>query len=194
MVTTRSPLHQRLMQKPTEPRWLTYAELAELMNASTEAARAFANRLELRKQRGNDGKARVYIEPDVLASRLDRLSSGNHPDSAPGDRKEDSQINDLREHVNTLREHLDRQHADHQAEVTRLLDQIDRQREEIERARLEASRAREDAEHERGHTHTLFNQVKDLADRLAHVEAERARVVTELAQARQSWWRRLIGR
>jgi chromosome segregation ATPase len=194
MVTTRSPLHQRLMQKPTEPRWLTYAELAELMNASTEAARAFANRLELRKQRGNDGKARVYVEPDVLASRLDRLSSGNHPDSAPGDRKEDSQINDLREHVNTLREHLDRQHADHQAEVTRLLDQIDRQREEIERARLEASRAREDAEHERGHTHTLFNQVKDLADRLAHVEAERARVVTELAQARQSWWRRLIGR
>jgi predicted nucleic acid-binding Zn-ribbon protein len=78
--------------------------------------------------------------------------------------------------------------------VTRLLDQIDRQREEIERARLEASRAREDAEHERGHTHTLFNQVKDLADRLAHVEAERARVVTELAQARQSWWRRLIDR
>jgi chromosome segregation ATPase len=194
MVTARSPLHQRLMQKPTEPRWLTYAELAELMNASTEAARAFANRLELRKQRGNDGKARVYVEPDVLASRLDRLSSGNHPDSAPGDRKEDSQINDLREHVNTLREHLDRQHADHQAEVTRLLDQIDRQREEIERARLEASRAREDAEHERGHTHTLFNQVKDLADRLAHAEAERARAVTELAQARQSWWRRLIGR
>jgi chromosome segregation ATPase len=194
MVTTRSPLHQRLMQKPTEPRWLTYAELAELMNASTEAARAFANRLELRKQRGNDGKARVYVEPDVLASRLDRLSSGNHPDSAPGDRKEDSQINDLREHVNTLREHLDRQHADHQAEVTRLLDQIDRQREEIERARLEAERAQKDAEHERGHTHTLFNQVKDLADRLAHVEAERARAVTELAQARQSWWRRLIGR
>jgi chromosome segregation ATPase len=194
MVTTRSPLHQRLMQKPTEPRWLTYAELAELMNASTEAARAFANRLELRKQRGNDGKARVYVEPDVLASRLDRLSSGNHPDSAPGDRKEDSQINDLREHVNTLREHLDRQHADHQAEVTRLLDQIDRQREEIERAHLEAERARKDAEHERGHTHTLFNQVKDLADRLAHAEAERARAVTELAQARQSWWRRLIGR
>jgi DNA repair exonuclease SbcCD ATPase subunit len=194
MVTTRSPLHQRLMQKPTEPRWLTYAELAELMDASTEAARAFANRLELRKQRGNDGKARVYVEPDVLASRLDRSSSGDHPGSAPGDRKEDSQINDLREHVNTLREHLDRQHADHQAEVTRLLDQIDRQREEIERARLEASRAREDAEYERGHTHTLFNQVKDLADRLAHAEAERARAVTELAQARQSWWRRLIDR
>jgi chromosome segregation ATPase len=194
MVTARSPLHQRLMQKLTEPRWLIYAELAELMNASTEAARAFASRLELRKQRGNDGKARVYVEPDVLASRLDRLSSGNHPDSAPGDRKEDSQINDLREHVNTLREHLDRQHADHQAEVTRLLDQIDHQREEIERARLEASRAREDAEYERGHTHTLFNQVKDLADRLAHAEAERARAVTELAQARQSWWRRLIDR
>src|SRR3954471_11027642 len=130
MVTARLPLHQRLMPKLTEPRWLTYAELAELMNASTEAARAFASRLELRKQRGNDGKARVYVEPDVLASRLDRLSSGNHPDSAPGDWKEDSQINDLREHVNTLREHLDRQHADHQAEVTRLLDQIDRQREE----------------------------------------------------------------
>jgi chromosome segregation ATPase len=182
------------MQKTTEPRWLTYAELAELMEASTEAARAFANRLELRKQRGNDGKARVYVEPDVLASRLDRSSSGDRLDSTPGDRKEDNKIRDLREHVNALREHLDRQHADHQAEVTRLLDQIDRQREEIERARLEASRAREDAEYERGHTHTLFNQVKDLADRLAHAEAERARAVTELAQARQSWWRRLIDR
>jgi hypothetical protein len=194
MVTARSPLHQRLMQKPTEPRWLTYAELAELMNASTEAARAFANRLELRKQRGNDGKARVYVEPDVLASRLDRLSFGNHPDSAPGDRKEDSQINDLREHVNTLREHLDRQHADHQAEVTRLIDQTERQREEVSRARLEVDRAREDAKREREHTHALFNQVKDLADRLAHAEAERARAVTELEHARQSWWKRMLGR
>src|SRR3954449_9395272 len=90
------------MQKTTEPRWLTYAELAELMEASTEAARAFANRLKLRKQRGNDGKARVYVEPDVLASRLGRLSSGNHPDRGPDGRKADSQINGLREHVNTL--------------------------------------------------------------------------------------------
>jgi chromosome segregation ATPase len=182
------------MQKLTEPRWLTYAELAELMDASAEAARAFANRLELRKQRGNDGKARVYVEPDVLASRLDRSSSGDRPDSTPGDRKEESQINDLREHVSNLREHLDHQQADHQAEITRLLDQIERQREEIDRARLEADRARKDAERERGHTHTLFNQVKDLADRLAHAEAERARAVTELVHARQSWWRRMIGR
>jgi len=62
------------MQKPTEARWLTYAELAELMDASTEAARAFANRLELRKQRGNDDKARVYVEPDILA-----CSFSSHP-------------------------------------------------------------------------------------------------------------------
>src|SRR5919107_217159 len=101
------------MLKPTEPRWLTYAELANLMDASTEAARAFANRLELRKQRGNDGKARVYVEPDVLISRLDRSSSGDRLDDTPGDRKEDRQIRDLREHMNPLREHLDRQHADH---------------------------------------------------------------------------------
>jgi chromosome segregation ATPase len=182
------------MQKTTEPRWLTYAELAELMEASTEAARAFANRLELRKQRGNDGKARVYVEPDVLASRLDRSSSGDRLDSTPGDRKEDRQIRDLREHVNTLREHLDRQHADHQAEVTRLIDQTERQREEVSRARLEVDRAREDAKREREHTHALFNQVKDLADRLAHAEAERARAVTELEHARQSWWKRMLGR
>jgi ribosomal protein S15P/S13E len=182
------------MPNLTEPRWLTYAELAELMDASPEAARAFANRLELRKQRGNDGKARVYVAPDVLASRLDRSLPGDRPDSTPGDRKEDGEINALREHVNTLREHLDRQRTDHQAEVMRLLDQIEHQREEVERARLEADRAHDDAERERGHTHALFDQVKGLADRLARAEAERARAVTELAHARQAWWRRMLGR
>jgi hypothetical protein len=192
--TTALTSDAKPMQKTTEPRWLTYAELAELMEASTEAARAFANRLELRKQRGNDGKARVYVEPDVLASRLDRSSSGDRLDSTPGDRKEDSQIRDLRDHVNTLREHLDRQHADHQAEVTRLIDQAERQREEVSRARLEVDRAREDAKREREHTHALFNQVKDLADRLAHAEAGRARAVTELEHVRQSWWKRMLGR
>ncbi len=176
----------------TEPRWLTYAELAKLMNATPEAARAFAGRLELRKQRGNDGKARVYVEPDVLASRLDRSSPGDRPNSTPGDLDNDSQINDLREHVNTLREHLDRQRADHQAEVTRLLAQLDRQHEEFARAIREADRWRDDAERERGRADAMFDQVKDLVDRLAHAEAERARAVTELDRARRPWWRRLL--
>jgi hypothetical protein len=44
-------------------RWVTYAELAELMGCPSGAARARAVRRRWRRQIGNDGLARVLV-PD----------------------------------------------------------------------------------------------------------------------------------
>ena len=50
---------------------LTYAELAERLGVSSEAARALTKRLRLQRQRGNDGKARVIIDlADVQQDNL----------------------------------------------------------------------------------------------------------------------------
>ena len=42
--------------------WMTYAELGERIGVSPEAARQRAMRLKLRRQIGNDGKARVAVD------------------------------------------------------------------------------------------------------------------------------------
>jgi hypothetical protein len=52
--------------RPSGPTWLTYVELGQLLGTTADAARQKAVRGRWRKQRGNDGKARVLVEPEVL--------------------------------------------------------------------------------------------------------------------------------
>ena len=58
---------------------LTYADLAERLTVSPEAARALARRLQLPRQRGNDGKARVSIDiSEVQHKPLSARSPAGH--------------------------------------------------------------------------------------------------------------------
>jgi hypothetical protein len=62
----------------------------------------------------------------------------------------------------------------------------------------ELERVHDDADRQREHTNAMFDQVKDLADRLDRLHRERQaevdRLRAELERARRSWWRRLVGR
>jgi hypothetical protein len=80
-----------------------------------------------------------------------------------------------------LREQLDRQRTDHAAEVKSL-------RDDIARARLDADRWRETAEQERDNAHALFDQLREMTDRLDRLHQE------PRAELKRPWWRRRIGR
>jgi predicted nuclease with TOPRIM domain len=76
---------------------------------------------------------------------------------------------------------MEQQRADHAAELERV-------RDELERSRLETDRAHDDADRQRQQVNLMFDQMKDLADRLERLHCERA------AELARPWWRRLWGR
>jgi hypothetical protein len=171
-------------------KWMTYAELGEMIRGTPEAGRQLALRLKLRKQVGNEDKrVRVWVDEDAIGRRNTRPTPVQTPAERPVQTpvQQDGQtgeIKALREHLETVERLMAQQRNDHAAELERL-------REELERARMDADRARELAERERNHVTTMSDQVKDLADRLDRLHREHR---AELEQARQPWWHRLIGR
>jgi len=62
------------------PQWLTYVELGERLGITPDAARQKAIRGRWRKQKGNDGKARVLVEPEVLQRPVQTPSTPDHTD------------------------------------------------------------------------------------------------------------------
>src|SRR3982750_3572457 len=72
--------------RPSVPVWLTYVELGDRLGITPDAARQKAIRGRWRKQKGNDGKARVLVEPLVLSEPSIRMRPDNHPHVHPDER------------------------------------------------------------------------------------------------------------
>src|SRR3954467_11749192 len=66
--------------RPSGPVWLTYVELGDRLGITPDAARQKAIRGHWRKQRGNDGKARVLVEAEVPQRPVQTHPNGNHAD------------------------------------------------------------------------------------------------------------------
>src|SRR3954466_6937741 len=73
------------------PVWLTYVELGDRLRITPDAARQKAIRGRWRKQKGNDGKARVLVEPQVLSDPSIRMRPDNHPHVHPDERMDSIQ-------------------------------------------------------------------------------------------------------
>jgi hypothetical protein len=73
-------------ERPSGPLWLTYVELGERLRITPDAARQKAIRGRWRKQKGNDGKARVLVEPEVLQRAVQTHPHGDHTDVQMDDR------------------------------------------------------------------------------------------------------------
>jgi len=165
--------NERLDERPMsdESQWLTYAALAEKLGVSAEAARQKAVRGRWRRQRGNDGRTLVLVEPAVLS----RLKAGKRPsdERAVGRVNEhpdaDRTVNALMEHVETLKAALARAEAtvaDRDADVRRERDRVEELTRELLRVTGEAMAAA---------------SARD--DLRAELDAMRAR----------PWWKRLTG-
>jgi hypothetical protein len=72
--------------RPSGPVWLTYVELGDRLGVTPDAARQKAIRGRWRKQKGNDGKARVLVESQVLTEPSIRMHPDNHPHVHPDER------------------------------------------------------------------------------------------------------------
>ena len=179
-----------------DPVRMPLADAALALGTTPDALRQKIKRGKIQAVRDNTGRLLVWVDPDPVSAA--EVSSRSVI-------VQSEQLNDLSSHVKSLEDHVksltvrlevaDRQadqlRADHQAELTRLhaahTAELERIRDELERSRLDANRWREGAERERQHSRDLFDQVKDLADRLDRLHHERA------ADLARPWWRRLWG-
>ena len=96
---------------------MTYPELAKHLGCTADAARQRANRGRWRRQRGNDGRPRVLVEPEVLSLAVPSRPTGVQPDDRSVDHALDrtpegsAEIAALEAQVGFLKDALDHERA-----------------------------------------------------------------------------------
>lgn len=166
--------------------WLTYAELGNRIGISPEAARQRAMRLKLRRQVGNDGKARIAVDFEEITL---------NPPKTTVEQPSNTQTNGL---TTPVEQELDAP-SEHPSDARlheALHDQVAFFKEQLARIETLAEQRRVQAEQERGRVAELTADLRRLADRAADAEkaageADRARAaaVTELNSLRDKMQR-----
>jgi len=171
--------------------WLTYSELGERLGVSPEAARQKVIRGRWRRQTGNDGRARVLLEEDVVALAKPRTPSVTVPSddtrtdsrTTPEERPDETRTVDaLEAHIASLREMLARGDR-----------ALEREREQVTEERRRADQERERYEAERQRTNELVTEIRTLvAERSRSTELTREvdELRTQLDRMARPWWRR----
>jgi hypothetical protein len=169
--------------RPQGPMWLTYVELGERLGVTPDAARQKAIRGRYRKQRGNDGKARVLVEPEILLAAVQTQPPADHPDIQVDERM------DAAPPVQTPE--TSHPSATETALVALLEDQISFLKALVENERTRADRLQDELlSLAKTHTTTLERHSDEM--RRMALEAEKARSDLVEWKARP-WWRRLAG-
>jgi hypothetical protein len=152
---------------PTEQ--LTYADLADRLKCSPEAARSLAKRLRLPRQPRNDGKT-------LLAVDLAEIQHKPMPARSPGCRSPAGHRRDAEQLVAALK-----------AKITELED-------EIAQLEIAASGHRADFERERERCDVLMRVMLKRTAELMTTKEAAAHFGGELAALRsRRWWQRLAG-
>jgi len=190
--------------------WLTYTELGERIGITPEAARCRASRLRLRRQIGNDGKARVAVDLDEISlnppkTPADRPVTDRTPGRSPADdqavtgslaEKDTAQVTEaFREQVALLKEQLTKADAaaeqrraeaererEHVAELTADLRKLVERMAEAERTAAQAEQARTEMEKAKAELTVFHAQERERADRLAGEVADLARQLAKIAE------------
>src|SRR5262245_38442348 len=104
--------------------WLTYRELAQGLDISTEAARQKAIRGRWQRQRGNDGKARILVDLEAEnAAHTPRRRPNEHPDERRTFEALEAHIATLKEAV-AKAEALSEQHRQEADMASKRVDQL----------------------------------------------------------------------
>jgi chromosome segregation ATPase len=185
-------------------KWMTYAELGELIGGTPEAGRQLALRLKLRKQIGNEDKrVRVWVDEETVTRRSNRSrpvqTPVEHPIQTPVQQDgQTGEINALREHLATMERLMAEQRTDHQAALdlfrvahaaelerigaaqARLIDDRTRLEDKLQKARAEADHAKADQVRMARDVTTMFDELRAMADRHAELHADRARLQADV--------------
>ena len=168
---------ERLDEHPMadEAQWLTYAALAEKLGVSAEAARQKAVRGRWRRQRGNDGRTLVLVEPAVMG----RLKAGKRPSRE----RPDGQVN---ERVN--------EHPDANAAVNALMEHVETLKAALARAEATVADRDADVRRERERVDELSRDLLRVTGEAMAAASARDDLRAELdAMRARPWWKRLTG-
>jgi hypothetical protein len=144
---------------------LTYAELADRLGCSPEAARSLSRRLRLSRRPGNDGRTRITVD-------LTEIQYKPLPARSPGG---------------------DRSHTDGlNAQIERLEGELARLEVEKQCLEVQAAGHRADFEFERQRSDTLVTETLKLNElaMAAREKAERLEGEQSAASTRHRWWSR----
>ena len=145
--------------------WLTYREFAEALDISAEAARQKAIRGGWRRQRGNDGKARILVDLEAeKAAHTPRRRPDEHPDEHEDERRS---FEALEAHIVTLKE-------------------------VVAKAEALSEQRRQEAETASKRVYHLVSELVEMSVRMGDqmTAADRVRAEFDAYRARP-WWRRL---
>ena len=145
--------------------WLTYRELAEALDISADAARQKAIRGGRRRQRGNDGKARILVDLEAeKAAHTPRRRPDKRLDEHPDERRT---FEALEAHIATLKE-------------------------VVVKAEAVGDRHRQEAEVASKRVDHLVAELVGMSMRMAEQTAVADKVRAEFdAYRARPWWRRL---
>ena len=159
---------------------LTYAALGERLGCSSEGARALVKRLRLPRQKANDGKTLVTVDPAEIEHKpLPARSPPGHPPVAET----------MQARIDALETELAKVEAaaaGHRADFERERDRSDKLLSEVLRATLDVIGANEAAA--RAESELVVVRIQAEGERTAAMRAEAELATT---RARRSWWRRL---
>lgn len=185
----------------TDTKWMTYAELAEVLGIGGDSARNLVRRKRWPRQTGNDGLARIGVPVEYITENVKPDIPAKPPIDAPADEAADGAIivSVLAHHISRLEAELETVKKEREAERTRLEDKAEALEDKIaaleqylttERlrsAQLEALNAVIDVERRR---------VEDLQAERDGLRSDRDRWAgqAEKLAAARSWWSKLLAR
>ncbi len=156
---------------------LTLAEAAQLTGLSEEALRQRYRRHKLEGYKANDGKLRVYIDPDGPLER-----SADRPAGQPIEQP--TELSDLRARL-AVAEALRDAHADR---IGELKAELDRERTRQEELKADLDRERQRAEEAERRQADQARRLDEILRELGELREERRRPWPGLRR----WWRRLV--
>jgi hypothetical protein len=174
-----------------DTKWMTYAELAEVLGIGGDSARNLVRRKRWPRQPGNDGLTRVGVPVEhIEAAKADAATDASTEPPSDGGADGATVVEVLTRHISRLETELEALKQEHAAERGRLLSGVDvlkaeRDAERLRASQVEALNAVLSVERERtAAERARVEEWKAVAGRFA----SQAEALTRAAESRRGWW------
>jgi hypothetical protein len=156
--------------------WLTYGQLADARGISRRAAIRLTQRHRWRRQKGNDGFARVWVPDDMTTPRGDDTATADA--DADDDTATDRATPFHAQALAALEDALAALRAAKDSEIATLRDVVEGLRSTVSRA-----------EHRAAHAEQRATDAEAARDQARAEATDAARAADDLRQREAAWWR-----